>query len=78
MKFDVVIEDASHNIEQQLQIYSVLKNYMKTESIYIIEDVQDIDNTRSLFENIDSNKKVEIIDRRRIKNRYDDVLVIIS
>ena len=77
-KFDVVIEDASHSIEQQLQIYSTLKKYMKKESIYIIEDVQDIDSTRSLFENMDSNRKVEIIDRRRIKNRYDDVLVIIS
>ena len=77
-KFDVVIEDASHNIEQQLQIYSVLKKYMKKDSIYIIEDVQDIDNTRSLFENMEGIKKVEIIDRRRIKNRYDDVLVIIS
>ena len=78
IKFDVVIEDASHNIEQQLQIYSVLKKYMGKDSIYIIEDVQDIDNTRSLFENMEGIKKIEIIDRRRIKNRYDDVLVIIS
>lgn len=71
-KFDVVIEDASHNIEQQLQIYQVLKPYLSRGSIYIIEDVQDIDVTKSKFTSLGG----EIIDRRKIKGRYDDVLVI--
>lgn len=75
--FDVVIEDANHNIEQQLEIYRTLKPYLNSGSIYIIEDVQDIDSTRDLFLQLDPNKKIEILDRRHIKNRYDDVLVII-
>lgn len=77
VKFDVVIEDANHDIEQQLNIYKALRPYMSKGSIYIIEDVQDIDSTRELFEKIDDKKSVEILDRRSIKNRYDDVLVII-
>lgn len=76
-KFDVVIEDAGHHIEQQLAIYANLKPYMAKDSIYIIEDVQDIDATRHLLENIDSNRTVEVLDFRQIKGRYDDVLVVI-
>ena len=78
IKFDVVIEDANHDIEQQLQIYKVLRPYMSSGSIYIIEDVQDIDATRSLFESMDDKKSVEILDRRGVKNRYDDVLIVIK
>lgn len=78
MKFDVIIEDAAHNIEQQLKLYSLYKNYLAPDGIYIIEDVQDIDNERAQFENIDPEKKVEIIDLRHIKGRYDDVLIIIK
>jgi cephalosporin hydroxylase len=78
IKFDVVIEDANHNIEQQLEIYRTLKPYLNAGSIYIIEDIQDIDSTRELFLNLDPNKNIQILDRRHIKNRYDDVLIIIN
>ena len=71
IKFDVVIEDASHDVEQQLKIYSILKDYMAEGSIYIVEDVQDIDKTRHLFW-----PEGEIIDRRKVKHRYDDCLII--
>jgi SAM-dependent methyltransferase len=72
IKFDVVIEDAGHSIEQQLKIYSVLKPYIAEGGIYIIEDVQNIDKDGYLF------AFSEIIDRRKIKGRYDDVLIIIK
>lgn len=72
-KFDVVIEDAGHDINQQLEIYATLKNYLNEGAIYIIEDVQDIDRHKGLFSAIGG----EIVDRRHIKNRYDDVLVIL-
>ena len=78
IKFDVVIEDAGHHVEQQLKLYDLFKPYLKTSSIYIIEDIQNIDADKRLFESIDPEKKVTILDRRAINNRYDDVLVIIS
>jgi len=78
VKFDVVVEDANHNIQQQLDIYKNINPYLNKGAIYIIEDVQGIDKDRELFENIDPEKEVEIIDRRGVKNRYDDVLVIIK
>jgi hypothetical protein len=77
IKLDVVVEDASHELAQQLQIYYNLKPYMNKGSIYIIEDIQNIDANRTFFEALDPDKNIEIIDRRHVKGRYDDVLIII-
>jgi SAM-dependent methyltransferase len=78
VKFDVVIEDCGHHLSQQLAIYHNLKHYLAPGAIYIIEDIQDIDFSRKAFEMIDPKKNIEIVDRRQIKNRYDDVLIIIT
>ena len=76
--FDVVVEDAGHHLEQQIDLYKMYKPYLRKGAIYIIEDIQDIDATREQFENIDPDKKVTIIDNRKVRPRYDDVLVIIQ
>jgi predicted O-methyltransferase YrrM len=78
ISFDVVLEDAGHHLSQQLKIYETIKPYLNKGAIYIIEDIQDIDATRTAFENIDPEKEIVIVDLRSIKNRYDDVLVIIT
>lgn len=78
VKFDVIIEDAGHEVNQQLNLYKVWKPYLSENGIYIIEDVQAIDAHRHLFENIDTEKTVIIIDNRQVSLRYDDVLVIIK
>lgn len=76
--FDVVIEDASHSLSQQLDIYRNWKAKMNPGGIYIIEDVEDIVAYRSQFEMIDPEKHVTIFDRRHVKGRFDDVLVVIE
>lgn len=78
LKFDVVIDDAQHNLEQQLEIYKVMKPYLAENAIYIIEDCQNIDQDRSTFEQIDVDKAVTIVDRRSAKGRYDDILIVIK
>jgi cephalosporin hydroxylase len=78
IKFNVVIEDSSHLLEHQLKIYNLLEPYMADNSIFIVEDVQDIDKDRTVFENIDPFKTVQIMDRRHLKGRYDDCLVVIK
>lgn len=79
IKFDVIIEDAGHDIVQQLKIYDVFESYMANDSIYIIEDIQFIDTFGHLFSSRNfPQKKVTIIDRRYTKQRYDDVLVVIK
>ncbi len=78
VKFDVIIDDGSHNLDHQLESYKHFKSHIAKGGIYIIEDIQNIDANREAFLNIDPSKKVEILDRRAIKNRYDDVLIVIT
>lgn len=78
MKFDIIIEDCQHNIPQQLKLYEVFKPYLNKGALYIIEDIENLDESRLLFEHIDDEKKVIIIDNRELKKRYDDCLVIIT
>jgi len=72
--FDVIIDDGSHRLNDQLSTFDLLKNKMNKGGLYIIEDVLHIDNTKSKFQSIHDN--CEIMDNRKIKNRHDDVLVV--
>lgn len=78
VKFDVIIEDASHQLTHQLSMYDNFRSHLTDDGIYIIEDVDDIDNVEPLFKDIDKKRNVEILDRRYVKGRFDDVLVIIT
>lgn len=78
IKFNVIIDDGSHEINAQLKSYEILRNHLAKGGIYIIEDVQDIDRDAALFKNVDPNKNIYILDRRGIKGRYDDVLIVIT
>lgn len=78
IKFDVIIEDANHQIAQQLNLYNRFKPYLNKGAIYIIEDIQEIDSHRFVYEMMDKEKTVEIIDLRKNKGRYDDVLIVIK
>ncbi len=73
-EFDVIIDDGSHDVGDQVASFELLKNKMKPGGLYIIEDVLDIDNTKDLFESL--HPTCTVIDNRSIKNRRDDVLVI--
>lgn len=76
IKFDVVIDDGNHVVEDQLKTFGLLCGKMNEGAIYIIEDIQDIDSTANAFKNFSRVLDCEIIDRRHIKSRYDDVLII--
>lgn len=72
--FDVVIDDGSHALEDQVASFNILKNKMKPGGLYIIEDVFDIDSSRELFESLHS--PCAVVDNRFLKNRSDDVLIL--
>src|SRR5215831_7296942 len=77
--FDVIIEDADdHNADQQLTIYNNLRGHLAPDGIYIIEDIADLDRSKARFQQIDFSKHVQIVDLRKIKGRFDDVLVVID
>lgn len=74
--FDVIIEDACH--DDQLTVYANFREHLAPGGIYIIEDVQRLDQEREAFVKMDPERIVSIIDRRHVKGRYDDVLVVIQ
>lgn len=74
IKFDIIIDDGSHKIEDQIKSFTILKSKIKSGGLYIIEDIQNIDNTKYIFEQLHDN--CQIIDNRLIKNRYDDILIV--
>jgi SAM-dependent methyltransferase len=74
LTFDVIIDDGSHLINDQINSFNLLKNSMKPNGIYIIEDVNNIDASIDKLTELHNN--IQIIDNRHIKNRVDDVLII--
>ena len=74
LTFDVIIDDGSHLINDQINSFNILKNKMKPNGIYIIEDVNDLDLTIDSYKTLHNN--IDIIDNRHIKNRRDDVLIV--
>jgi hypothetical protein len=74
LKFDVIIDDGSHRIGDQINSFNILKDKMKSNGIYIIEDVNNIDSSIDKLTELHNN--IEIIDNRHIKNRVDDVLAV--
>jgi trans-aconitate methyltransferase len=77
--FDVIFEDASHLFYDTVTLYNNFKHHIAPGGIYIIEDVANIEEMAMWTETgIEKTKIVEIIDRREIKNRFDDILIIIK
>jgi len=78
IKFDVIIDDGSHMTYDQLTTYNIYKGLMKPGGIYIIEDIDNLDQVAHMFSGMDNTKHVEIYDLRPIKRRYDDALIVIT
>jgi len=75
--FDILMDDGPHTLESQIFF---IKNYIKLAkegAVLIIEDIQDINHATILKEHVDKNHKVEIVDLRSEKGRYDDIMIIV-
>ena len=72
--FDYIIDDGPHTLESQIQSVQLYLPKVKQGGKLIIEDVNNIDQTKITFESL--NVPFDIIDLRKNKNRYDDVLLV--
>lgn len=70
-KFDVVIDDGSHQLGHQIATFNLLSARMNPGGLYVIEDVLD-----SHVNALCSLRSAEVRDLRSKKNRFDDILVI--
>lgn len=78
-KFNIVIDDGSHQLNDQDTTFRCMTQYLTDEFIYIIEDIQNIDLAKSKFsDDFYKNYNIKFVDLRGEKGRYDDVLIIIT
>ncbi len=70
--FDLIIDDGGHKLQQQVMALFFLWPFLRPGGMYIIEDLED----SRFMPHFSCFTNLEIIDRRTIKNRWDDILLI--
>ena len=70
---DIVIDDGSHKVIDQVTTFNILYPRLNPNGIYIIEDIRNIEESKTKFLSLDKN--VKIFDYRENLNRSDDVIV---
>lgn len=73
-KFDIIIDDGSHMEADQITTFNMLKSRMNPGGLFIIEDILALDHNRERFKSL--HHSCEIIDLRKVKGRFDDVLIV--
>lgn len=78
--FDIIIDDGSHLPVHQLFAMNYYMPLLKNGGLMVIEDVQNVDLISLLLKNISlkPNDRVEVFDRRNIKDRFDDIMIVIK
>jgi hypothetical protein len=75
--FDVIIDDGPHTLESMTFVIKEYLNKINQNGIIVIEDIQEFNWTNILRRLVPEGFSVETRDLRRIRNRYDDILMII-
>jgi|LauGreDrversion4_2_1035121.scaffolds.fasta_scaffold00252_24 cephalosporin hydroxylase len=71
--FDIIIDDGSHLLHHQLASFKFFKDRLNLGGIYIIEDIGNELNARTLNQKIPNS---EIVDLRSVKGRWDDLILV--
>lgn len=76
---DVIIDDGSHTLEDQLFVVRFLTSKIKAGGILVVEDIPSIEQAKILFDNVPMHLMpyAQIIDLRNVKGRNDDILLVI-
>ena len=72
--WDIIIDDASHEPAAQVAAFELLHPLLTKGGLYVIEDLQSPDAVDYVRANVEAD--FELIDRREVKGRYDDVLMV--
>lgn len=79
-KYDMILDDGPHTLDSMKYIATHYTPLLAEDGILVIEDVQDIawfEPIRDAFpESV--RDRVKLVDRRSIKGRYDDILIILD
>jgi 23S rRNA U2552 (ribose-2'-O)-methylase RlmE/FtsJ len=76
-KFDIIIDDGSHVLDDQIKCLNIYSNLLNDDGILIIEDISSINNAKEIIKNFKGNiNKCSIIDRTHCVPSLDDINII--
>ena len=75
--FDIIIDDGSHKLEDMSFVVVEYTKKINKNGMLIIEDIPDFNWTNILKNLVPDTFNVEIRDLRKVRGRYDDILMII-
>jgi hypothetical protein len=78
--FDIIVEDASHTLPDQIQHFKDYSSKVKKGGLYIIEDVHEnnlanLNSALNMYA-VQNGFSAEIMDLRHVKGRFDDILFV--
>jgi len=78
--YNVIIDDGPHSKESMMYLAKNYTSMLDKDGILIIEDVQDIAWTDDIIKAFpeEYRNRISVLDRRHIKGRYDDILIILD
>lgn len=74
MKLTIALDDGSHLLKDQIEFVKKFYPAILSGGMVIVEDIQNIENDKKQFEEL--GFPFEVIDLRKIKGRYDDVILL--
>ncbi len=79
-KYDIIIDDGPHTLESMIFFAKYYSNLLNDNGILVIEDVQSYSWVETIISSFppELRKYVYVVDLRHIKNRYDDILIILD
>lgn len=79
IKFDILIDDGPHSLQSMCIFASQYSKYIAPNGYLIIEDIQDINWCPYIINCLPPHlkEKAKVLDRRHIKNRYDDIMIVV-
>jgi SAM-dependent methyltransferase len=77
--WDIVIDDGSHEVEDQLKTLSIFGRLMNPDGIYVIEDIVDLSIANSLkIMGRELGLSGQVYDRQHVKGRTDDIILFLQ
>lgn len=77
MRFDIIIDDGSHITEDMINTFYFLFGRLNEGGTYVMEDVDGNypDRVQSIMDKLSEHSPM-LVDLRKVKERYDDILII--
>jgi hypothetical protein len=75
--FDIIIDDGPHTLESMTFFVKEYIHKANEKGMLVIEDIQDFNWTNILRRQVPEGFKTEVYDLRKVRGRYDDILMTI-